>query len=187
MKTFSGQQARNASATLEFILILPLLVVTMLAVAQFTVALLIRQAVTNAATVAAREAGKGEGIAEVARAVDGVLERAHGIDVALVTVPAGTPPVIAAVDAVADSGVQLALEVGQPDSEGRLATPYYFGDPNVPCVPPVEPIVQADEVRVTVAIDLSRRPMSNWLYSFSSDYVDFSNRRFTVSSLVKKE
>ena len=187
MKRLSGRKTRNASATLEFILILPLLVVILFAVAQFTVALLIRQAVTHAATVAAREAGKGEGIDEVARAVDAVLERAHGIDVAIVTVPPGIPPMPASVDAVVESGVQIALEVGQPDSEGRNATPYFFGDPEVPCIPPTEPWLQPDEVRVTVSIDLSRRPMGNWLHSFGPDYVNFSNRRFTISSLVKKE
>jgi hypothetical protein len=187
MKKLPRQHARNASVTLEFILVLPLLVVILFAVAQFTVALLIRQAVTNAATVAAREAGKGEGIEEVARAVDGVLQVAHGIDVAIVTIPPGVPPVVATVDAVPDSGVQIVLEVGQPDADGRNATPYAFGDPSVPCIPPAVPIVQGDEVRVTIAIDLARHPMANWLYSFNPDYVDFSNRRFTVSSLVKKE
>jgi hypothetical protein len=89
MMKFPRQPTRNASVTLEFILVLPLLVVILFAVAQFTVALLIRQAVTHAAIVGAREAGKGEGIEEVARAVDGVLDGAHGIDVATVTVPPG--------------------------------------------------------------------------------------------------
>jgi hypothetical protein len=29
--------------------------------------------------------------------------------------------------------------------------------------------------------------MGNWLFRFNPGYVDFSNRRITVSSLVKKE
>ncbi|HPM81584.1 MAG TPA: pilus assembly protein [Candidatus Anammoximicrobium sp.] len=173
--------------TLEFILILPFLVVTLLAIAQYSVALLIRQAVTHAATVGAREAGKYEDIEQVARAVDAVLEGAHDLDVATVIVPAGTPPLEDIVTAVANSGVRIVLEVGQPDAAGRNATPYYFGDTNVTCDPPASPVVQPDEVRVTVCIDLGRSPMCNWLFSFSPDYVDFSNRCFSVSSLVKKE
>jgi hypothetical protein len=185
MTKSSRQQTRNASVTLEFILVLPLLVVILFAVAQFTVTLLIRQAVTHAAIVGAREAGKGEGIEEVARAVDGVLEGAHGIDVATVT--PRTPPLSASVLDVADSGVQIVLEVGQPDAEGRHAAPYYFGDMNVTCIPPATPEIRFDEVRVTVCIDLGRHPMGNWLHRFSPDYVDFSNRHFSISSLAKKE
>ncbi|NLF73396.1 MAG: pilus assembly protein [Candidatus Anammoximicrobium sp.] len=181
------RQNRNASVTLEFILILPFLVVTLLAMVQFSVALIVRQAVTHAATVAAREAGKYEDIQEVARVVDAVLQSAHGIDVATVTVPGGTPPLEDEVTAVVDSGVRIVLEVGQPDAAGRNATPYDFGDTNVTCNPPAAPTLQSDEVRVTVCIDLGRRPMCSWLYSFSPDYVNFSNRCFSVSALVKKE
>lgn len=178
---------RNASVTLEFILILPFLVVTLLAIAQYSVALLIRQSLTHAATVGAREAGKYEDIEEVARVVDAVLDGAHNIDVATVTVPGGAPPLEDTVTAVADSGIRIVMEVGQPDAAGRNATPYYFGDTNVTCNPPATPVVQSDEVRVTVCIDLGRSPMCNWLFSFSPDYVDFSNRYFSVSSLVRKE
>ncbi len=179
---------RDASVTLEFILVLPLLVVTLFAVAQFAVALLVRQAVTQAALVGAREAGKGEGIDEVARAVDGVLDGSHGIDVAMVSYVAGTPPATAGsatVTAVADSGVRILLQVGQPDSRGATS---YFGDAAVTLMAPVAPA--ADEVRVTVAIDMGRRPMYNWLFNFSPDEfvdVDFSVRDFQISSLVKKE
>ena len=167
--------------------VLPLLVVTLFAVAQFTVALLVREAVSQAAAVGAREAGKYEDIEQVARVVDAVLDGAHDIDVATVTVPAGTPPLEDTVTAVANSGVRIVLEVGQPDAAGRNATPYDFGDMNVTCDPPVTPVLQSDEVRVTVCIDLGRRPVCSWLYSFSPDYIDFSTRCFRVSSLVKKE
>lgn len=181
-------QDRNASVTLEFILVLPLLVVTLFAVAQFSVALLVREAITQAAIVGAREAGKYEGIDEVARAVDGVLQGAHGINVANVIIPPGSPPpaVIATVNPVANSGVRVWLEVGQPDAASRPASAD-FGDGTVPAVPPATPVVQADEVRVTVAIDLGRSPMFNSLFSFSPEYVNFSTRYFSVSSLVRKE
>jgi hypothetical protein len=183
------RQYRDASVTLEFILVLPLLVVTLFAVAQFTVALLVRQAVTQAAIVGAREAGKGEGIVEVARAVDGVLDGAHGIDLATVTFTPGSAPSApgsASVTPVALSGVRVWLEVGQPDVLSPPITSS-FGDTAVPCLPPTTPVVQADEVRVTVAIDLGRRPMCNWLFNFSPEYVDFSTRYSQISSLVRKE
>lgn len=182
-------QDRHASVTLEFILVLPFLVVTLLAVAQFSVALIVRNAITQAATVGAREAGKYEDIEEVARAVDAVLENTHGIDVATVTTTATPPwPSTDTVTAVANSGVRIVLEVGQPDAAGRNASPYDFGDTNVTCNPPTSPVVQSDEVRVTVCIDLGRSPICNWLYSFNpAEYVNFSNRCFTVSTLVKKE
>jgi hypothetical protein len=170
--------------TLEFILVLPFLVVTLLAVAQYSVALLVRQAVTHAATVGAREAGKYEDMEEVARVVDAVLQASHCIDVATVVIAAPPAPREDTVTAVADSGVRIILEVG--DLSGTpVSTP--FGDPLVTCIPPANPVVEPDEVRVTVCIDLGRRPMCSWLYSFSPDYVNFSNRCFSVSSLVKKE
>ena len=180
---------RDASVTLEFILVLPFLVVTLFAVAQFSVALLIREALTHAATVGAREAGKYENISEVARAGDGGLQGAHCIDVATVVITPGTPPLTpatAAVTPVPSSGVRVYLEVGQPDALLRPAISD-FGDAGVPCLPPAIPTVQSDEIRVTVAIDLGRSPMCNWLYSFSPDYVDLSTRYFRVSSLVRKE
>ena len=92
----------------------------------------------------------------------------------------------ATVTPVANSGVRVWLEVGQPDALLRPVTSD-FGDAAVPGVPPAIPVVQPDEVRVTVAIDLGRSPMCNWLYTFSPDYVDLSTRYFRVSSLVRKE
>ena len=184
---------RNASVTLEFILVLPFLVVTLFALAQFSVALLIRQAIAQAATVGAREAGKGEDLNEVARAVDGVLQGAHGIKVVnlILPDPLPAPPVsMTSYVPVADSGVRVHLEVGQLDAAGRPASSV-FSDPNFPpqcdCEPPVSPLIQPDEVRVTVFFDTRRHPIGNWLHSFSDDYVDFGNRFLSASALVKKE
>lgn len=179
---------RDASVTLEFILVLPLLVVTLLAVAQFTVALLVRQAVTQAALVGAREAGKGEGIDEVARAVDGVLDGSHGIDVATVAYSAGTPPSTpgsVSITAVPNSGVHVLLQVGQPDVGLRPASTE-FGDLSVPLMPPAT-VPGPGEVRVTVAINLARRPTYNWLFNFSPEFVDFTTQNVQISSLVEKE
>jgi hypothetical protein len=173
---------RSAAATLEFILVLPFVVVLLLATAQFSVALLMRNAVTQAAAVAAREAGKGEDVQEAGRAVDAVLERAHSINVA--DVDTATDPATAV--AVPNSGVRVLLEVGQPDAAGRPAESD-FGDLSLSCSPPASPPLQADQVRVTVCFDLSTRPMSNWLFSFDDGLVNFNNRRFQISSLAKKE
>lgn len=177
---------RDASVTLEFILVLPLLVVTLFGIAQFTVSLLVRQAAAQAAVVGAREAGKGEDIAEVARAVHGVLYGSHGIAVANVTNTSGTPPVTATVTPVVGSGVRVWLEVGQPDVVLFRPATSSFGDTSVPEVLPA-PAIAANEVRVTVAINLARQPIYNWLYNFSPEYVDFSTRYLRVRSLVQKE
>ena len=179
MSTLSiDRRKKRGVVTLEFILVFPFLVLTLLAVVQFSVALLMRQAVTHAATVAAREAGKGENIDEVALAVDHVLEGAHCIDFANEVGGVVTP--------VLDSGVRILLEVGQPDLLLRPAQSE-FGDPSLTCTPPLNPPILPDEVRVTICIDLSTRPMCNWLFSFDSTAVDFNGRCFQISSLVKKE
>lgn len=162
---------RGGSVTLEFILVLPLLVVTLFAVAQFTVALLYRQAVSHAATVAARVAGQGEGINGVAQVVDDVLRTAHGINV----LPDNS-----------SSGVRIVLEVGQSDAWGRPASSS-FGDPSMTCNPPATPTVGPNQVRVTICFKLNRNPPFNWLHNFNNDYVDFSQGVFQISSLVEKE
>jgi hypothetical protein len=153
------------------------LVLTLLAIVQFSVALLMRQAVTHAATVGVREAGKGEAIEEVALAMDNVLETSHGIDV--------VDEVGGVVTPIVDSGVRVFLQVGQPDVLSRPAETD-LGDTTLVCGP-LPPAPAADEVRVTICIDLTTRPLCNWLFSFDDTAVDFNGRYFQVSSLVKKE
>jgi len=185
------QPDRNASVTLEFILVLPLLVVMLFAVAQFTIAVVLRQAITHAATVGAREAGKYEDINEVARVVDTVLQTSHCVDVATVTFPNPVPPppvVPVTVTQVTNSCVRIVLEVGQIDSAVRPAQAVFtYPNFNCQCDPPASPVLQSDEVRVTVCFEMRRHPICNWLYSFSDDYVDFGNRILSASALVKKE
>ena len=44
----------------------------------------------------------------------------------------------------------------------------------------------AVRIRVTVCIDLSTRPMCNWLFSFDSSAVDFNGRDIWDDSIFKK-
>src|SRR3990172_5607939 len=64
---------RGGAITLEFILVLPVILVLFLAGIQFGTLVLIDHAVSHAATVGAREAGKGASLAEVVSVVEAVL------------------------------------------------------------------------------------------------------------------
>jgi hypothetical protein len=110
--------------------------------------------------------------------VDAVLEAAHALNVADDAGGLAMP--------VGDSGVRMVLEVGQPDAWSRPARAE-FGDPTVACEPPQEPLVQPDEVRLTLCIDLTHRPLCNWLFSFDENAADLNGRSSRISSLVKKE
>ncbi len=65
---------RRGKLTLEVLLILPILFLTTMAVFQFGIAMTIKQAVTHAATVAAREAGKHADADELVFVVDAILD-----------------------------------------------------------------------------------------------------------------
>jgi hypothetical protein len=172
------RRQRTGAVTLEFILLLPILVLLLLAMGRFAVALVMREAVTHAATVGAREAGKGEDTNEVALVVDGILEQGHALNLADDAGGIAQP--------VEGSGVRVFLEVGQPDAHFRPERAD-FGDSTIACEPPDTPAVQPDEVRVTVCLDLSTRPMCNWLFGFDQRASDFNGRYCRISSLVKKE
>jgi hypothetical protein len=152
---------RAGVQTLELILAMPVIVVTLVAIVEFGTVQTVLSAVTHAATVGAREAGKGATLLEVASSVDGVLEP-HGIDVV-----DGNAPV---------AGTKVLVETG--------ALVEIFGDLSLGCGPPAAPILNADEVRVTVCIDLDNTPvldvLCNWGFPFPGDC-------FRVSSVVKRE
>ena len=52
------------------------------------------------------------------------------------------------------------------------------------CNPPVDPPTDADEVRTTICVGLNQKPFLTALKAYS---IDFSGKRFEISSLVKKE
>jgi len=150
---------RRAVITLEFILCLPVLVITLLAAVQYGSAMIVRQAVSHAASEGAREAGKRADALDVVAKVQSILAP-HQI------VISNAP----------GSGVRVLVEDG-------IQPPQFFGDPNVAAIPTgIAP--NASEARVTVSLNLTTAPLSNWLAVYG---VDFAGKRFQVSSLVQKQ
>ncbi|KKK66331.1 hypothetical protein LCGC14_2965190, partial [marine sediment metagenome] len=141
------------------ILALPILVVMLVALVEYTTLMILQSTVTHAATVGAREAGKIADIDEVIEAVQVVL----GVNCITLADEEG-------------SGTKVILEGGD-------LFPTEFGDPTLDCDPPTNPL-EPDEVRVTVCIALTATPVCDALRTFGFSLI---GKRFEVSSLVKKE
>jgi hypothetical protein len=143
-------------ATIQVVVVLPILVLMTVAIVQFGIIVVVEQAVAHAATVGAREAGKGADADDLICVVETVLA-SHCIQI-------GPKASLVLEDPTADLPV-----------EQRGA---------VPCCPPSGPSLDPDEVRVTVCVDLSKKPFLNALKCVG---VDLAGRRFAASSVVKKE
>jgi len=151
---------RRGGLTLEMILLLPILILSSLAIIQFGIAMTVDQAVTHAATVAAREAAKGvTDIDDLGEIVELALE-AHDIKIG--------------------DQANIVLEVGAASPVSSKGP----GDGGPDCSPPSGPTLAADELRVTVCVDMSKRPYLNVMGAFG---LDFSNKVFTVSAVSKVE
>jgi len=150
---------RRGAVTLELILVLPVLVVMLVAMVEYTTLMILQSTVTHAATVGAREAGKIADIDEVVEAVSVVLG-ANCIELS----------------DEERSGTKVTLEGG-----GLL--PAQFGDPSLAPTLPENPI-EPDEVRVTVSVALAATPFCDALQAFG---FTLFGKRLEVSSLVKKE
>ncbi len=122
-----GSCGRRGTQVLELLFTLPLVMLLLVASLEFAGASMRRGALEHAATVGAREAGKGGDLGDVVAAVNEVLET-HGITVN---------------DAWA-SGTKVVLE----DGLGPVAE---YGDPNLSWRPSSK--VPPGEVRVSVWID----------------------------------
>ncbi|MCS7272390.1 MAG: pilus assembly protein [Gemmataceae bacterium] len=133
----SKTHRRRGSLTVELILVLPILILVCLATIQFGILMTVHQAVTHAATVAAREAAKGASIAQLKCIVEEVL----------------APHCLSVGDCVS---VVLEDGVGTPDAE-------QIG--NVPCPLPSQAL-PTNSVRVSICVDTSCRPFINPLSSF---------------------
>jgi len=136
--------------------VLPILIIVTLAIVQFSNTLLVEQAVTHAATVGAREAGKGADADELACVIDAALAP-HGIrigDCASVILedPAATNPV---------------------EIRGTF-----------PCEPCASPALGSNEIRVTVCVDMGKKPFLNSLRYVG---ICFSGKCMRASSVVKRE
>lgn len=157
-RTRARSERRRGMQTLEVVLILPLLLLMTIAIFQFGIMMLVQQAVTQASTVAAREAGKGADIDELVEVINRVLSP-HGIVIGV------------------DASVRLEdSEIVIPPADQQR------GD--LQCDSPSSPLLGPHEVRVTVCVDLTTKPMLNALRSYG---VDFRCKRFQISSIVRKE
>ena len=150
------RQRRRGVQTLELVIALVVLIVLFVAGIQFGTTMIVEQAVTHAATVGAREAGKGADIDELECVVERILAP-HVVNV-------GPCASVVLEDPSATVPVRQA---------GTLT-----------CDPPSEPAPESGEVRVTVSIDLSKRPLLNALGAFG---ISSHGKRFTVSSVVHRE
>jgi hypothetical protein len=71
---------RRAMTSIELIMVLVVLILTTFVSFQFAFALIVKQAVAHAATVAAREAAKGADEARIEQAIETILS-GHGIEI----------------------------------------------------------------------------------------------------------
>ncbi len=145
--------------TLEAILGLLVLVILFVAVLEFGIAGTVRHAVSHAATVGAREAGKGADINQLALVVEEVLSPHN-----LMLGPSAT---------VILEDPAAVLPADQIQRAGTLA-----------CDPPAMPALTLRDVRVTVCVRADTEPFINGLAPFG---VDISQRLITVSTVVRKE
>lgn len=135
-------RGRRGVSTIESILVLVILIIASMAAVQFGLALIVRQAITHAATVAAREAAKGADADELVEVVETVLA-GHQItigDHATLVFENGPDP--------------LDVEV-----RGTL-----------PCQPPAAPTIDGDENRVTLCVSLGAPPFLNILKCYGIDF-----------------
>ncbi len=147
----TGRPMRNrrGSVTLEAILVIPILFITTLAVGQFFITSLVQQAALNASIEGAKVASKGGDADEVRDAVNEVL--------ATVNVSIGTK-----------ASVIRETMAGLPEQRGTYT-----------CTSPASPGLAADEIRVTVCIDMTAAPLLNALSSFG---VNLTGKSLTTST-----
>ncbi len=141
-KQRSQSCTRRGKLTIELFFVLPILIISSLAVLQFGVALLVKQAVSHAATVGVREASRGADFNEVADAVNQILA-AHNLQL----------------------GPRASMVLEDPDADMPTQQEGTF-----PCTPPVNPTVESGEVRVTVCLGLTASPIINPLKTFGVDF-----------------
>ena len=151
------RRRRHGALTIEFLLIFLILVLAVFASFQFGISMVIRQAISHSATVAAREAGKFADADELVEVVNQIL-CVHQLQVG--------------------DDVTVILE----DPENLLEPIAIRG--NVDCDPPAQPILIPNAVRVTVCVRIDSAPFYNGLTCYG---IDFTGEHFQFSSVVLKE
>jgi len=137
------RKARAGISTIELILVLVVLILATFVSLQFGIALIVKQAVTHAVTVATREAAKGATTDELKCFINRVLA---GHQIAIGT------------------NASFVLEEG-------LLVHAKIGDPNF--TPPTATVPLADdEDRVTLCVNLSAYPILNILADYGIDFTN---------------
>ncbi len=160
----SDLRRRRGVQVLELLLVMPIFVVVLVASVEYVPLLTTQAAITHAATVGAREAGKGANAQWVATSANEVLK---SVSIAITDTPG--------------SGTKVLVEDG--------TTVASWGDPNL-VVSTAAPPVDAGNIRVTICILFSALktdgtspvlgPSNAFGYTLSGD-------RFEIRSLVCKE
>jgi Flp pilus assembly protein TadG len=154
-------EKRRGVGTIEMILVLVVLILATFVSLQFGIALVIKQAVAHASTVAAREAAKGASPVKL----QAVIER-----------------VLAGHQIVMGPSASFVLESPAPvPNPGTLTLPTAG---TLSCTPPAAPPIDGDEVRVTVCVSLTAHPILNILQYYG---IDFTGRTFSISSVATRE
>lgn len=161
---------RQASVTVELIIAMVILVVLLIGIFEYATLMVLQATITHAATVGAREAGKGAQIDEVVEVVQAI------VGVNCITI-----------DDTPDSGTKVILEDGD-----AVCGTISFGDPNFDdCEIPANPL-NGDEVRVTVCVAIEATPFCDALAvplcgALGEPGFSLSGCHLHASSLVKKE
>src|SRR5687767_7929872 len=128
---------RRGVYTIELIVVMIVLILATFVSFQFGIALIVKQAVAQASTVAAREAAKANpaDLVELEEIIETVLA-GHGITI----------------------GSDASFVLENPDPQMQQGT--------LPCAPPLVPLLSGDEVRVTVCVSLTAHPILNILEAY---------------------
>ncbi len=164
------RSTRRGSVTLELIIAMVILVVLLIAVFEYATLMVFQATITHAATVGAREAGKGAQIDEVVEVVQAIV----GVNCILI-------------DDTPGSGTKVILEDGDP---GCGTTSY--GDPDFDDCAVPDNELNVDEVRVTVCVAIDATPFCDALAvplcgALGETGFSLSGCHLHASSLVKKE
>ena len=139
--------------SVELLMVLFVLVIATFVSFQFAIALIVKQAVAHAATVAAREAAKGADEADLTEDIETIL-----------------------------SG--LGITIG-PDASFILEDPTPGAlQGALPCSPPLVPLIDGDEVRVTICVSLTTDPILNILEPYG---IDYTGKTFSISAVATRE
>ena len=150
-----GRANRRGVYTIELIVVMIVLILATFVSFQFGIALIVKQAVAQASTVAAREAAKANpaDLAELEEIIETVLA-GHGITI----------------------GADASFVLENPDPHPQQGT--------LPCTPPTDPVLDGDEVRVTLCVSLTAHPILNILEAYG---IDFTGKTFSISSVATRE